>query len=123
MFDCVVPTRFARNGTAFTRQGRYPVKAGEYKEDQRPVEEGCGCYACRAFSRAYIRHLLNVGEILGVRLLTIHNLYRYMEFMREMREAIAEDRFEAFRRSFQATYHEGPIRPDGTPVEDKESEE
>lgn len=88
MFDCVMPTRFARNGTAFTRQGRYPVKAGEYRYDTRPIEEGCGCYACGNFSRAYIRHLLNVKEILGVRLLTTHNIYRYMEFMREIRDAV-----------------------------------
>jgi queuine tRNA-ribosyltransferase len=88
MFDCVMPTRMARNGTAFTQQGRYPVKAGAYRVDTRPVEEGCGCYACRNFTRAYIRHLLNVDEILGVRLLTVHNLHRYMEFMAEVRSAI-----------------------------------
>ncbi len=88
MFDCVMPTRMARNGTAFTRHGRYPVKAGEYRADTRPVEEGCGCYACRNFSRAYVRHLLNVDEILGVRLLSLHNLHRYMEFMAEVRGAI-----------------------------------
>ena len=83
MFDCVMPTRFARNGTAFTRKGRYPVKAGKYKMDDRPVEEGCGCYACSNFSRAYIRHLLNVKEVLGIRLLSIHNIYRYMRFMED----------------------------------------
>jgi queuine tRNA-ribosyltransferase len=88
MFDCVMPTRHARNGTAFTERGSYPVKAGEYKEDTRPVEEGCGCYACANFSRAYIRHLLNVDEILGVRLLTIHNICWYMRFMRKIRAAI-----------------------------------
>ena len=83
-----MPTRHARNGTAFTERGSYPVKAGEYKEDTRPVEEGCGCYACANFSRAYIRHLLNVDEILGVRLLTIHNICWYMRFMRKIRAAI-----------------------------------
>ncbi|MDD5706971.1 MAG: tRNA guanosine(34) transglycosylase Tgt [Kiritimatiellae bacterium] len=98
MFDCVMPTRHARNGSAFTRRGPYPVKAGEYKLDTRPVEEGCGCYACRHFTRAYIRHLLNVNEILGVRLLTIHNIHCYMEYMREMRDAIAAGTFEAWRR-------------------------
>jgi queuine tRNA-ribosyltransferase len=96
MFDCVMPTRYARNGTAFTARGRLPVKAGEFKRDTRPVEEGCECYACRNFSRAYIRHLLNVNEILGVRLLTVHNLHRYMAFMRELREAVARGAFEAW---------------------------
>ncbi|MEI6211147.1 MAG: tRNA guanosine(34) transglycosylase Tgt [bacterium] len=100
MFDCVMPTRHARNGTAFTRHGSFPVKAGEYKLDTRPVEEGCSCYACGHFSRAYIRHLLNVGEILGVRLLTIHNIHVYMAFMREMRAAIAAGAFDSWRREF-----------------------
>ena len=106
MFDCVAPTRIARNGAAFTRAGRYPVKAGAYKDDARPVEEGCGCYACRTFSRAYVRHLLNTDEILGVRLLTLHNLYRYMEFMKEIRKAIETDTFEAFRTAFHRNYRE-----------------
>ncbi len=98
MFDCVMPTRHARNGSAFTRQGAYPVKAAEYKLDTRPVEEGCTCHVCRHFTRAYIRHLLNVKEILGVRLLTIHNIHCYMEYMREMRAAIANGDFTAWRR-------------------------
>jgi len=106
MFDCVMPTRFARNGTAFTRRGRYPVKAGEYKRDFRPVEEGCACYACLNFSRAYIRHLLNVNEILGVRLLTIHNLNRYMEFMREIRDALAQGTMAELRREYAAMENE-----------------
>ena len=97
MFDCVIPTRFARNGTAFTSRGSYPVKAGEYKEDTRPIEEGCDCYACLKFSRAYIRHLLNINEILGVRLLTIHNIHRYMTFMRELRSALERGRLSDFR--------------------------
>ena len=92
-FDCVVPTRFARNGTAFTRAGAYPVKAARYREDPRPVEPGCACVACRGFSRAYIRHLLNMKEILGVHLLTMHNVHAYMRFMREMRAALDEGRF------------------------------
>ncbi|MBN1671640.1 MAG: tRNA guanosine(34) transglycosylase Tgt [Kiritimatiellae bacterium] len=100
MFDCVMPTRFARNGTAFTRHGRYPVKAGEYKEDTRPVEEGCGCYACTHFSRAYIRHLVNANEILGIRLLTLHNLHRYMEFMREIRASLEQGSFDAWRTTY-----------------------
>jgi len=102
MFDCVIPTRFARNGSAFTRSGRYPVKAGEYKQDTRPVEEGCECYACRNFSRAYVRHLLNVNEILGVRLLTIHNLHCYMRFMQEIRDSLENDCFEELCKECRA---------------------
>jgi queuine tRNA-ribosyltransferase len=101
MFDCVMPTRYARNGTAFTRAGRYPVKAGEYKEDTRPVEEGCACYCCRHFTRAYVRHLLNVNEILGVRLLTLHNLHRYMDFMRQIQGALEQGVFDDWRREFR----------------------
>ncbi|MFO7937613.1 MAG: tRNA guanosine(34) transglycosylase Tgt [Kiritimatiellia bacterium] len=108
MFDCVIPTRVARHGTAYTRKGAYPVKGASYKMDDRPVEEGCSCYCCRHFSRAYIRHLLNVREILGVRLLTIHNMHRYLEFMREMREAIANDSFGEWRKECAAV-----LRPNG----------
>jgi len=104
MFDCVIPTRLARNGNAFTRSGRYPIKAGAFKSDTRPIEEGCSCPACRAFSRAYIRHLLNVDEVLGLRLLTQHNLHRFMEFMREIRDAIERGAFTEFRRGFLAGY-------------------
>lgn len=100
MFDCVRPTRFARNGTAFTWRGSYPVKAGEYRLDQNPVEPGCTCYTCQNFSRAYVRHLLNVNEILGVRLLTLHNLHRFMELMQAIRSALVEDRFAAFKAEF-----------------------
>jgi queuine tRNA-ribosyltransferase len=102
MFDCVMPTRYARNGTAFTRTGRYPVKASVCRTDERPVEEGCACYACANFTRSYVRHLLNVGEILGVRLLTVHNLHRYMEFMREIREAITGGTFAGLRETYSA---------------------
>jgi queuine tRNA-ribosyltransferase len=104
MFDCVIPTRQARNGTVSTRRGRYPVKAAVYKEDTRPLEEGCTCYACRHFTRAYVRHLLNVGEILGLRLVTMHNLHCYLEFMRDMRKSIEEGSFDAFRKEFHAGY-------------------
>jgi queuine tRNA-ribosyltransferase len=102
MFDCVMPTRFARSGTAFEAGGaHYPVKAGVYKDDTRPVLEGCECYTCCSFSRAYVRHLLNVGEILGVRLLTIHNIHQYMLFMREIRASLSEGRFGDLRESIQ----------------------
>lgn len=106
MFDCVMPTRYARHGTAMTRTGRFPVRNGMYKEDTRPVEEGCQCYCCQNFTRAYIRHLMNVGEILGVRLLSIHNLHRTLEFMREMRTALDQGVFEEFRQEFHATNKE-----------------
>ena len=108
MFDCVIPTRVARHGTAYTRKGSYPVKGGSFKMDQRPVEEGCDCYCCRNFSRAYIRHLIHVGEITGIRLLTIHNTHRYLSFMREMREAIAADSFSEWREELRAV-----LRPNG----------
>jgi queuine tRNA-ribosyltransferase len=100
LFDCVMPTRFGRNGTAFTRTGRYAVKAGEYRLDPRPIEEGCRCYACRNFSRAYVRHLLNVNEILGVRLVTMHNLHRYMAFMRDVRRSLECGTFARLREEF-----------------------
>ncbi|MEI6809553.1 MAG: tRNA guanosine(34) transglycosylase Tgt [bacterium] len=100
MFDCVMPTRLGRNGSALTRYGKYPVKSAEYKTDNRPVEEDCGCYACRNFSRAYIRHLVNVNEILGARLLTTHNLYRYLAFMGEIRSALAAGNFGQFREDY-----------------------
>ena len=106
MFDCVIPTRFARNGSAFTLQGRYPVKAGEYRADTGPVEDGCECYTCRNFTRAYVRHLLNVGEITGVRLLTLHNLHRYMEFMRTTRDALRCGRFMEFKEDFERQHAE-----------------
>ena len=97
MFDCVLPTRLARHGTAFTRAGRVAVKAASHREDLRPIEDGCDCYACRRFSRAYVRHLLNADEILGLRLLAMHNLYRFREFVGEMRAAIRAGTFAEFR--------------------------
>ncbi len=111
MFDCVMPTRLARHGTAFTRTGKYPVKAAVYARDPRPIEEGCACYACRNFSRAYVRHLVNVNEILGIRLLTLHNLYRYSRFLEEMRAAIERGEFEDFRRQFAADREGGEPSP------------
>ncbi len=98
MFDCVMPTRHARNGSAFTRDGSIHVKAGEFKASTEPIDRNCTCYACQNFSRAYIRHLLNVGEILGVRLLTIHNIHCYMDFMQEMRTAIENDTFAEWKK-------------------------
>ena len=97
MFDCVMPTRHARNGSAFTRHGSIPVKAGRYARDLSPVEEGCDCYCCRHFTKAYVRHLLHCGEILGERLLTLHNVHFFMRFMEEMRAALDEGSFAGFR--------------------------
>jgi len=97
MFDCVMPTRHARNGSAFTRHGSVPIKAGRFARDLSPVEEGCGCYCCRHFTKAYVRHLLHCGEILGERLLTLHNVHFFMRFMEEMREALDAGTFPAFR--------------------------
>jgi queuine tRNA-ribosyltransferase len=102
MFDCVMPTRNARNGTLFTSRGRVSIKRAEYKEDPGPLDPECGCYTCRNYSRGYLRHLYMAREILSMRLNTIHNLHFYLEFFRKMREAIGEDRFEEFRKSCTA---------------------
>jgi queuine tRNA-ribosyltransferase len=104
MFDCVLPTRVARNGTAFTRKGTYAIKGGACKADFRPLEEGCGCFACANFTRAYVRHLLNVNEILGLRLVSIHNSHLYLQLMVDIREHIAAGTFGEFRREFIANY-------------------
>lgn len=104
MFDCVFPTRVARNGTAMTWNGRLVMKNAQFEHDFSPIDEHCNCYACRNYSRAYIRHLVRVNEIFGLRLLTIHNLHFLIDFMRKMREAIMEDRFVEFRNSFLANY-------------------
>jgi queuine tRNA-ribosyltransferase len=104
MFDCVLPTRVARNGTAFTRKGTVSVKAGFNKSDFRPIEEDCGCYACRNFSRAYLRHLLNVNEILGLRMVSVHNSHMYLRVMEEIRQHLAQGTFSEFRREFVGGY-------------------
>ena len=93
MFDCVIPTRVARHGTAITRRGNVAIKAAKWIFDQGPVEEGCDCYCCRTFTRSYVRHLLACDEILGLRLLTIHNVRALNRFMAEMRAAIADGTF------------------------------
>ena len=104
MFDCVLPTRVARNGTAFTRQGSIIIKGGAQKADFRPIEEDCDCFACQHFTRAYLRHLLNVGEILGLRMLSVHNTRMYLRVMEDIRENIAAGTFAEFRREFAAKY-------------------
>ena len=102
MFDCVMPTRNARNGWLFTRFGDLKIKNSRYKDDDKPLDETCECYACRNFSRAYLYHLHRAGEILGARLNTIHNLHYYLQLMREMRAAIDADRFQTFVVQFHA---------------------
>ncbi|MBI2354897.1 MAG: tRNA guanosine(34) transglycosylase Tgt [Deltaproteobacteria bacterium] len=102
MFDCVMPTRNARNGMLFTSQGRINIKAKVYEEDEAALDPLCGCYVCRNYSRAYLRHLYRAGEILASHLNTYHNLYYYLDLMRRMREAIREDGFTEFSREFRA---------------------
>ncbi|WP_296951199.1 tRNA guanosine(34) transglycosylase Tgt [uncultured Massilia sp.] len=102
MFDCVMPTRNARNGWLFTRFGDLKIKNARYKDDQAPLDESCTCYCCKNFSRAYLHHLHRSKEILGARLNTIHNLHYYLNLMQEMRDAIDADRFHAFRLQFNA---------------------
>ncbi|MFO1476662.1 MAG: tRNA guanosine(34) transglycosylase Tgt [Verrucomicrobiota bacterium] len=104
MFDCVLPTRVARNGTAITRSGNIGIKGGAFKSDFRPIEEGCDCFACRHYTRAYLRHLLNVNEILGLRMLSVHNSHLYLKLMAEVRAAIAAGTFSDYRRNFIAGY-------------------
>ena len=105
MFDCVFPTRVARNGMAMTWTGRLVMKNAEFMHDFQPIEENCGCYACRNhFTRAYIRHLVRAGEIFGLRLLTLHNLYFLQAFMQKLRQSILDERFSEFRTDFLANY-------------------
>ncbi|PIE68604.1 MAG: tRNA guanosine(34) transglycosylase Tgt [Deltaproteobacteria bacterium] len=100
MFDCVMPTRNARNGMLFTSQGRIVIKNARYREDQRPLDESCTCYTCRNYSRAYLRHLFQSHEILAYQLNSIHNLHYYCALMAQMRTAIETDRFSQFRKEF-----------------------
>jgi len=100
MFDCVMPTRNARNGHLFTRTGVIRIRNSRYQDDVRPLDPQCGCYTCRYYSRAYLRHLDKCGEILGARLNTLHNLYYYQELMRGLREAISAGRLAAFVSDF-----------------------
>jgi queuine tRNA-ribosyltransferase len=104
MFDCVLPTRLARNGTAFTTAGTLNLKNAEFTLDKRPIEDNCGCYACRDFSRGYIRHLIKAEEILGLRLITLHNLHFYLSLMSRARTEIKSGTFDQFRKGFVAEY-------------------
>lgn len=104
MFDCVIPTRNGRNGTLFTHQGKLVVKNAEYARDFQPVDVDCSCYACRTFSRAYLRHLFQVGEMLGPRLATMHNIHFFLDLMKQMRKAILEDCLDSWIRDFEERY-------------------
>jgi queuine tRNA-ribosyltransferase len=104
MFDCVLPTRLARNGTAFTATGTLNLKNAEFALDKRPIEESCTCPACLEFTRGYIRHLIKAEEILGLRLITLHNLHFYLDLMRQAREHIENGSFEEFRKRFVSNY-------------------
>jgi queuine tRNA-ribosyltransferase len=108
MFDCVMPTRNARNGWLFTRHGDIKIRNARYKDDPRPPDADCGCHACRNFSRAYLHHLQRLNEILGARLNTIHNLYFYQQIMREMRESIEAGNFDQWRSAFARDRQSGP---------------
>jgi len=104
MFDCVLATRVARNGTAFTSKGKVVIKNGMYKEDFSPLDENCDCECCKNFTKAYIRHLFNTNEILGARLVSKHNLRYLLKLMSDIRKAIKEDRFLEFREEFYKNY-------------------
>jgi queuine tRNA-ribosyltransferase len=104
MFDCVLPTRIARNGALFTRSGRLNIRNTSCTRDARPIEDGCTCYTCRHFSRAYLRHLFKAEEILGLRLMTIHNLHFLLDLMRRVRQSILDGEFLAFRQEFMQGY-------------------
>jgi len=104
IFDCALPTRIARNGALFIRTGRLNIRNARYADDPSPIEEGCDCYTCRHFSRAYLRHLILANEILGLRLTTLHNLHFMLNLMREIREAILAGTFAALKEKFLANY-------------------
>lgn len=106
LFDCIVPTRYARTGTAYTDDGKIVVRNAVCARDDGPVDVNCSCYVCRNFSRAYIRHLINAREILAVTLLSYHNIFWYKNFMDKIRAAIKEDRFAAFKNDFLSNFKE-----------------
>lgn len=104
MFDCVIPTRYGRNGSAFTSAGKITIRNAPYIEDFKPLDETCGCYCCKNFNRAYLRHLFNSEEMLGSRLLSLHNVHFFLEMMRQAREAIEQDKFTEFKKEFLKEY-------------------
>lgn len=104
MFDCVLPTRIARNGTCMTSNGRLVVRNAKYARDFGPIDENCNCYTCENYSRAYIRHLINCNETFGIRLTTYHNLHFLLNLMKQVRTAIKEDRLGDFKEEFFEKY-------------------
>jgi queuine tRNA-ribosyltransferase len=109
LFDCVAPTRMGRNGAAFTRDGRLNIKRAEFRTDPRPLDDSCDCAACRRFSRGYIRHLFTADEILGLRLLSLHNVHFLVRLMRDARDAIRGGTIDAWSRDWLARYHSRPV--------------
>jgi queuine tRNA-ribosyltransferase len=109
LFDCVAPTRMGRNGAAFTRDGRLNIKRAEFRLDKRPLDEECDCSACRRFSRAYIRHLFTADEILGLRLLSLHNVHFLVRLMRDARGAIRDGTIDAWSKDWLARYLSRPV--------------
>ena len=109
MFDCVMPTRNARNGTFFTSFGKVVIRNAQYERDKQPIDPECGCYTCRNFTRAYLRHLFNAGEVLALRLGTIHNLFFYLNLMRNVRERIGLGSFREFKKEFLAKRNNADI--------------
>jgi queuine tRNA-ribosyltransferase len=112
LFDCVAPTRMGRNGTVFTADGRLNVKRAELRADPRPLDPGCGCPTCRRFSRAYLRHLYVTDEMLGMRLLSLHNVHFLVSLMRDARQAVREGTFDAWGDAWLRRYHGS--RPDAS---------
>lgn len=110
LFDCVIPTRYARTGTAFTHQGEIVIRNSPYISDSAPIDSKCNCYSCKNFSRAYVRHLLNANEMLGVQLLSYHNVYWYNNLMKNIRTAIDKNKFINFKRSFFSEYKVSKIK-------------
>ncbi len=106
MFDCVMPTRIARHGSIYTREGRLTIRNASYKEDFSPPDPGCSCYVCRNYTRAYLRHLLKRREILGIRLTTYHNIYFFLRLMADLREAITRRELESFAGKFLENYRD-----------------
>ena len=104
IFDCVLPTRIARHGQAFTRSGKINLNNAKFKEDLNPIDDKCDCYTCKNYSRAYIRHLITIGETLGGRLLSIHNIRFLIKITEELREAIKNDNILEYRKEFLAKY-------------------
>ena len=119
MFDCVIQTRHARSGMFYTSRGRLRMTDRRYRRDMFPADASCDCYTCQNFTRAYLHHLFRVGEVLGATLATLHNIHWFQSFMANMRQAIVEGRFEAFRADVHANYPKRPPQPRKPDSEDR----